>query len=51
MDSIKISESLTLFYSLRDIAGPSYDLGFDRVDAFHNYEKEDKDLILKYIKQ
>lgn len=50
MDSIKISESLTLFYSLRDIAGPSYDLGFDRVDAFHNYEKEDKDLILKYIK-
>lgn len=48
-DSISISPRLTLFYSLKDIAGPSYDLGYDRVEAFHNYEREDKDLILKYL--
>lgn len=50
MDSISISPNLTIFYSLRDIAGPSYDLGYDRVEAFHNYEKEDKNLILHYLK-
>lgn len=50
LDSVSISSKLTMYYSLRDIAGPSYDLGYDRVEAFHNYEREDKDLILNYLK-
>lgn len=50
VDKIKISDKLTIFYSLKDVAGPSFDIGYDRLKAFENYEILDKSLLLKYLK-
>lgn len=42
-------KDMRLFFSLRDVSGPSFDLSYGGESSFVNYEKIDKDLIEKYI--
>tara|TARA_R110002072_G_scaffold1989_2_gene16381 strand:- start:94742 stop:95572 length:831 start_codon:yes stop_codon:yes gene_type:complete len=42
-------EGFKLFFSLRDISGPSFDLAYGGQSSFINYEKSDKDLIEDYV--
>lgn len=42
-------DNLRMYFSLRDISGPSFDLSYGGERSFVNYEKIDKDLIESYI--
>ncbi|WP_372655837.1 FkbM family methyltransferase [Halobacteriovorax sp.] len=42
--------NLRLYFSLRDVSGPSFDLSYGGESSFVNYEKIDKDLIENYIR-
>lgn len=42
-------ENFRIYFSLRDISGPSFDLAYGGKDSFDNYEKKDKLLVDKFL--
>ena len=50
MAYVELEDGFKMYLSMVDVAGPSFDLGYDKVKAFYQYEKRDKDLIEPYIK-
>lgn len=46
---VQVEPNLRMFFSVRDISGPSFDLAYDQRKAFYNYELTDKKLIEMYI--
>jgi FkbM family methyltransferase len=51
MDSIHLKDKdLKLAFSAKDLTGPSFHLSFGREIGFQNYEEEDKDYIVEYLK-
>ena len=45
MAYVRLEDGFRMYLSMIDVAGPSFDLAYDKRKAFYQYEKKDKDLI------
>ena len=45
MAYLELEDGFKIYLSMVDVAGPSFDLGYDKVKAFYQYERRDKDLM------
>lgn len=50
MAYVQVEPDFRMFLSMVDVSGPSFDLAYDKTKAFYQYEKSDKDLIEKHLK-
>jgi FkbM family methyltransferase len=51
MDSVYLSDkNLKLAFSAKDLTGPSFHLSYGKDEGFQNYEEEDKNFIVDYLK-
>ena len=51
MAYVQLEDGFRMYLSMVDVGGPSFDLGYDKIKAFYQYEKRDKDLIERHIEK